>query len=253
MKPIEYNIMARREDDHWWYRGLRALVVGHLTRVHTRGGRRSIVDVGCGTGGCYRAVRTRFPDAAYVGIDLEPRALSHCCQRGLWELIRAAAHQLPVRRESADVVICLDVLCYASVCPRTALQQVYEALRPGGLLILNLPAFACLRGQHDVAVGIHRRFRAAEVRALLAHTGFALVTCPYWTMVLFFPLLAWRWLSRSDSGREPRSDVARLPGWLNAVCSALLGLEVSLTRWIALPLGSSVFLLAQKPKHSAGG
>jgi SAM-dependent methyltransferase len=247
MKHIEYDVMASLEDDYWWYRGLRTLTVDHLSRERGRGAARRIVDVGCGTGGCYRAIQRSFPGDTYVGIDLEPKALCYCRQRGARALIKAAGHDIPIRREYADVVICLDVLCYASVCPETALHQFYETLRPGGLLILNLPAFDILRGEHDIAVGIYRRFRRAEARSLLEQAGFTLVTSTYWNMALFLPMLVWRWLSRSNGAREPTSDVARSPSWLNPVLSALLWVEVRMTRWISLPLGSSVFLLAQKP------
>src|SRR5262249_17350100 len=233
---------------HWWYRGLRTLTVHHLTPEREGGAARRIVDVGCGTGGCAGAIQRSFPGDTYVGIDLEPKALCYCRQRGARALIRATAHHIPIRRAYADVIICLDVLCYAAVCPQTALHQLYETLRPGGLLILNLPAFAMLRGEHDRAVGISRRFRRVEARSLLEQAGFRLVTSTYWNMALFLPMLVWRWLTRSNGAREPASDVARSPSWLNPVLSAWLGVEVSMTRWISLPLGSSVFLLAQKPE-----
>jgi hypothetical protein len=63
---------------------------------------------------------------------------------------------------------------------------------------------------------------------------------------LFLPMLVWRWLSRSNGASEPTSDLARSPSGLNPVLSAWLWVEVRMTRWISLPLGSSVFLLAQK-------
>jgi SAM-dependent methyltransferase len=248
MRQNEYDVMASLEDDHWWYRGLRTLTVDHLSRGRGMGAAWRIVDVGCGTGGCYRAIQRRFLADTYVGIDLEPKALGYCRQRGVRALIRAAAHSIPIRPESADVIMCLDVLCYASTCPEAAIHQFYEALRPGGVLILNLPAFDILRGEHDIAVGIYRRFRRVEARSLLERAGFTLVTSTYWNITLFLPMLIWRWLSRSNGAREATSDVARSPSWLNPALSALLWVEVRVTRWISLPLGSSVFLVAQKPR-----
>jgi SAM-dependent methyltransferase len=247
MRQIEYDIMARVETDHWWYKGLRKLVVDSLSRGDVQSAPRDILDLGCGTGGCYRAIRDRFPQVCYVGIDLAPRALTYCRQQGLQRLIQASVNRVPVRRGQADVIVCLDVLCETAVCPTMALQECYEILRPGGVLILNLPAFESLRGQHDAAVGIRRRFRCGEARALLEQTGFQLQSSTYWNMVLFLPMLAWRCFSRSGDGREPRSDLTRSPGWLNPLLSALLWVEVTLARWASLPFGSSVFLVGQKP------
>jgi SAM-dependent methyltransferase len=247
MRQIEYDIMASVEGDHWWYKGLRKLVVDRLIPDDVRREPRDILDLGCGTGGCYRAIRSRFPEVGYVGIDIEPRALTYCRQHGLRTLVQASVNQLPLRRELADVVVCLDVLCETAVCPKTALHECYEILRPGGLLILNLPAFESLRGQHDSAVGIRRRFRAREARSLLEQTGFHLLSITYWNTALFLPMLTWRWFSRSEDGRAPRSDLTRSPRWLNPLLSALLWVEVTLTRWVSLPFGSSVFLVGQKP------
>ena len=246
MRSIEYDIMASREDDHWWYNGLRRLTVDNLAEARIQGGRINIIDVGCGTGGCYRAIRKTFPFITYVGIDLELKALHYARKRGLNGLIQASVNQIPLRRQSADVIICLDVLCYASVCPRTALEQFYEQLRPCGLLILNLPAMGILRGQHDLAVGIHRRFRKGEMRSLLRTTGFSLVTSTYWNSLLFPCMAAWRCLSRAQKDKEPASDLARIPQWLDPVLGGILRLEFMIARWLSLPFGSSLFLVAQK-------
>ena len=153
-------------------------------------------------------------------------------------------NQVPVRRESVDVIICLDVLCETTVCPKTALQQCYEILRPQGLLILNLPAFESLRGQHDSAVGIRQRFRSGEARSLLERTGFDLLSMTYWNMVLFLPLLAWRMGSRAYGVREPRSDLTRVPRWLDPLLEhASVGrahpqpLDIAAVRFVDLSRG----------------
>lgn len=246
MSAAEYAVMAAAEDDHWWYWTLRALVVESLARLGVASDRARIVDAGCGTGGCYRAVRARFPRVAYVGFDVEPTALGYCRQRGLSRLIRASVNEVPLRSACADVVICLDVLYFASICPRKALGQFHATLKPHGLLVLNLPAFNVLRGRHDLAVGIPRRFRQREVRSLVEEAGFVLVKVTYWNTLLFLPTLAWRWVSRLHDRAEPASDVMTLPAWVNPLLRALLALEVLASRWTSLPFGSSLFLLAQK-------
>jgi SAM-dependent methyltransferase len=247
MRPIEYDVMANVEGDYWWYKGLRRLVLHSLTHGRVKGAPRNILDLGCGTGGCYRAIRSRFPHASYVGVDVESKALRYCRQHGFSSLIQASVNQVPLRREWAEVIVCLDVLCETSVCPTAALHQCYEILRPQGLLILNLPAFESLRGQHDSAVGIRKRFRSGEARALLEQSGFHLLSATYWNMLLFLPMLVWRRLSQSGDEREPRSDLARTPRWLNPLLSTLLWAEVTIAPRVSLPFGSSIFLVGQKP------
>ena len=239
--------MAAAEDRLWWYRGLRRLIVRSLERHVPAGARSRIVDVGCGTGGTFQTVSGALPGVRYVGLDLEPKALGHCLARGLRSLIHASVNAMPLRARCADAVLCLDVLCYRGVDPETVLARFFEILRPGGLLIVNLPAFESLRGEHDLAVGIAHRFRAAELRRLCERTGFEIARLTYWNAALFLPLLVWRRLTRRAGEAQATSDTARSPGWLNPPLTGLILLEVELTRWISWPWGSSVLVVGRRP------
>jgi len=253
MEPAEYDVMAAAEDSLWWYRGLRRLVIETLEWAFPRGGPERIVDVGCGTGGCYVVVRDRFPTVRYVGIDPEPKAIAYCRARGLRDVIRASASEIPLRCGSADAVICLDVLYYPSVRPAAAMRDFYEVLKPGGVLILNLPAFESLRGQHDVAVTIPKRYRLREARSLCEGAGFRIARATYWNATFFLPLVVWRRLSRSKRDAIAHSDVDRSPPWLNALFHWVLSLELGALRWVALPFGSSAFVVARKPSRASCG
>jgi len=247
VKRGEYDVMASVEDHLWWYRGLRRLVVRSLAHNLSAGAASLIVDVGCGTGGTFRAVRAALPGVRYVGLDPEAKALEHCRSRGLRSLIQASVADMPVRLQSADALVCLDVLCYRGVDAAAALRRFFEVLRPGGVLVVNLPAFESLRGEHDLAVGIARRFRAAELQALCRRAGFTILLLSYWNAALFLPLWLWRQLSRSAGEAEARSDTARFPRWLNVLFTGLVLSEVGLTRWIRWPWGSSVVVVARRP------
>ena len=239
--------MAAAEERLWWYRGLRSLVVRSLTNHLPVGMQSLIVDVGCGTGGTFRAIRAALPGVRYVGLDLEPQALAHCRARGMSYLIQGSAADIPLRPQSADALVCLDVLCYHGVDPAATLRRFFEVLKPGGVLLVNLPAFESLRGEHDLAVGIARRFRAPQLRALCQGAGFDILLLSYWNAVLFLPLWAWRRLSRSTREDYATSDTARSPRWLNQLLAGLVLAEVGLTRWICWTWGSSVFVAARRP------
>jgi len=239
--------MAAAEDRLWWYRGLRRLVVSNLERFLPKRPSPLIVDIGCGTGGTFQAVRAAFPGIRYVGLDPEPKALEYCRARGLRARVRASANGVPFSAGTAEAVLCLDVLYYAGVNRPAALARFFEVLKPGGLLVLNLPAFEGLRGQHDLAVGIAKRFRASEVRALCEGAGFQVLIVTYWNATLLLPLLIWRWLSRAAGASLVRSDTGRSPRVLNSLLSAVVLIEVWLARWVRYPVGSSVFVVARRP------
>jgi SAM-dependent methyltransferase len=245
VKHDEYDVMAGVEDRLWWYRGLRRLVVRSLAH-YLPAGAPLIVDVGCGTGGTFQAVRAALPGVRYIGLDPEPRALEHCRSRGFRTLIQASVADMPVRRQSADALVCLDVLCCRGVDAAAALRRFFEVLRPGGVLFVNLPAFESLRGEHDLAVGVARRFRASELQALCQCAGFTILLLSYWNAALFLPLWLWRRLSRSAREAEATSDTARCPRWLNPVLTGVVLSEVALTRWLCWPWGSSVVVVARR-------
>jgi len=246
LKHGEYDVMAQVETEHWWYRTLHHLVAAELTRYTRRASLRVMADAGCGTGGLYVALRNRLSSVDYVGIDVERSALAHCRRRGARKLVCGSVNDLPLGPGVVDAIVPLDVLYFSTIDRRRALRQLRATLRPGGILVLNLPAFEALRGRHDEAVGIERRFRRKEVESLLDEAGFRDIKTTYWNLMLFVPLLAWRWLSRLGSDEQVRSDLTLPFRWVNRLLIVPLRLEAAVAlRW-GLPFGSSVLAVARR-------
>jgi hypothetical protein len=128
-----------------------------------------------------------------------------------------------------------------------ALAEFYRVLKKQALLILNLTAFECLRGQHDDAVTVKHRYIKKTLEPILLNAGFTIVEMTYWN-ALFFPLLViWRPLSRlfADTS-QPVSDLAPLPGWLNNMMTWISLKEMRVAHHLSPPFGSSIFVLAKK-------
>ncbi len=234
--------MADVEERHWWYRALRRRVVSDLEADGLRDG-DPVLDAGCGTGGTWRALSRRWPALDYTGLDPAEEALAASRAAGAPRLARGGLDDAsPVSGQRA--ILSLDTLYYAAD-ESAALGRLREALRPGGCLILNLPAFDCARGRHDEAVGVTRRYRRGYVSALLSGAGFAVERCEYWNTALFPAALAWRAASRVAAG-EARSDLAVPPAPLNAALAGWLALEGRLGRLAPPPFGLSVYALARR-------
>jgi SAM-dependent methyltransferase len=248
MLEAEYATMFGAEERHWWYLGLHDQVRQAFARC--RGlvsGPGRVLDAGCGTG----KILELLGDVRPVGLDLSATALSLARRRGPFPLVRASAVTLPFAAASFDVAVSLDVL--ANVPPDAvgpAFDELFRVLAPGGALILNLVAFQGLYSQHDRAVGVVRRYRAGEVRRLLVRAGFTLDILSYSNTILF-PAAALVRLARKRrrAGQVPVSDLAPLPGPVNAALAAVRRLEnaIIVGQGYALPFGLSVFALARKP------
>lgn len=235
MKPGQHDLLRAVEDEHWWYRTLHTQVLDALKR-HARPGAR-VFDAGCGTGG----LLARLGDFGARGCDASAQAVEHCRARGLRSVVLSRVETLPCDDASFDAVLSLDVLYHAGVDEMAALHEARRVLRPDGLLVLNLPAFECLRVDHDTAVDGVRRYRAREVRQLLSTSGFQLITLHYWNAWLFLPLLL-----RRRFGRAPAGDLVLPPRWLNALLATFARLDTCCCRVLRVPFGSSVFALARR-------
>lgn len=254
MLEAEYAAMRQAEERHWWYLGLHDQVRRALTRC--RGlvsGPGRVLDAGCGTG----KVLELLADVKPVGLDLSSTALSLARERGDFPLVRASAVTLPFADAAFDVALSLDVLANVPPCDvPAAFAELYRVLAPGGALVLNLVAFQALYAEHDRAVGVVRRYRAGEVREMLAGAGFALDILSY-SNTLLFPAAALVRLARRRRRPdcEPVSDLTPLPGPLNAALAAVRRLEnaIIVGQNRTFPFGLSVFALARKPGRGISG
>lgn len=237
MEPAEYDRMRAAESSHWWYRGLRALVRQHLPADASR-----VLDAGCGTGAQLADLGTRKG----AGIDAAPAALAHCRARGLTALARASVSALPFPDNCFDAVVSLDVLYHRAVGdPVVALQEYRRVLRPGGVLILNVPAYAWLHSRHDEAIHTGRRFTRGALVRMVEDAGLEIRRATYWNTVLF-PAVAMLRLAGKASG-DARSDLEATPGRLQqCVGNAALAVERGMMKGVNLPVGLSVFVVARK-------
>ena len=177
MNLDEYAVMRAAEDHHWWYRALRDVIRLHWER-HVAVPRPRLLDVGCGTGANLALLA---PLSEPAGIDVAPEAVAACRERGLVATAVASAASLPFGPESFDVVLSCDVLGHRSLADRALpLREMARVLRPGGLVLLNLPAFQWLLSPHDEAYGQDHRFTRREAVLLLQAAGFEPVAASYW-------------------------------------------------------------------------
>jgi SAM-dependent methyltransferase len=247
LNEAEYQNIYESEERQWWYGGMRAISRALLEpplRALGEGGRAlRLLDAGCGTGRNLDELG-RFGRAA--GIDLSPEALRFCRKRGV-AAARAALLALPFRDQSFDCVTSFDVVYHAWVTDdRAAVREMARVLRPGGLLLVRVPAFRLLWGGHDVEVQSRHRYTRGELLALLRDSGLVTLRSTYCNSFLFPLLLLRRGLDRL-TGRTG-SDVGFLPAPLEWSFGALLRLEAAcVRRGLSFPVGASVVALARKP------
>ena len=139
------------------------------------------------------------------------------------------------------------MLCHRGVDEHAALASIHRCLKPGGVAVLNLPAYRWLFSAHDVAVDNVRRYGRGDVRRLLSSAGFAQVRLRYWNTLLF-PLMVARRKILRPAAHGPASDVALLSAPVEQLFRAVVSAESGLLRLgVPLPFGGSLLATAIKP------
>jgi len=248
----EYQKMAECERDHWWYRSL------HEQCLHAIAGMRAeqplnILDAACGTGGLLLKLLRNCGDQLY-GFDLSPLAVERAQARGLNVVqadLRSLSGVFPLT--FFDVIVSNDSLYFLSECEQNVfVRACHERLRPGGLLIMNLPARREFSGAHDQAVGIARRFETKDVARLVQTGPWILVRNKSWPMFLSPLVLAVRTIQRLRMRFSPpdtvvSSDVDMPSRGLNAFLHGLTSVE---RFWPGHGYGSSILLVMRKPARN---
>jgi SAM-dependent methyltransferase len=249
MHEAEYRKLAGVEDRMWYFHALHTLVERQLRR--SLGNRPArLLDAGCGTGGLIFRMSEAHPAWRWTGVDLSPLALELAAAR--WSatsgragepptLLEADITALPFPDAQFDAITSADVLYHVAE-DNAALRELRRVLRPGGALILNLPAHPWLWSYHDEAVAGLRRYRRGELRSQLLAAGFTEASLTHWNTLLL-PLIAARrkLLPPPESG----SDVQGYSWPLEVLGRAATAAERIWLQAASLPFGSSLLAVAR--------
>lgn len=245
MDPQEYEIMYSVEDHHWWYLGMEAITRSILNKWYHANGSLSVLDAGCGTGA---ALTTYLAEYGHVtGFDFSAIALKFCQRRKADRLAQASVTHLPFAASTFDLITSFDVLYERGVADEVeALSEFSRVLVKGGRVLLRLPAYDWLRGQHDIGIHTARRYTAGRAKNLLKETGFSIEHVSYANTFMFPAALLKRMTERIWPPNVEQSDLTLNAGVLNQLLRNVLAFEAPLISRFGLPFGLSVIAIGRK-------
>lgn len=243
MQQHTYPILYEMEEAHWWHVGRRRIIASFVEEIcrSLKETRPRILDVGCGTGANLKML-AQFGDAE--GVDVSEDALDFCRARGLQNVRRGAAEELPYEDGSFDLVTALDVVEHLDD-DVTGLKEMYRVLRPGGYALLFVPAFMFLWGVQDDVSNHRRRYTLPDLRQRVEEQGFEVKRATYANISFFAPILLGRALMRV-TGLTPASENNINISALNGVLGRVFGAEGSLLHHMNFPFGVSALCVAQR-------
>jgi ubiquinone/menaquinone biosynthesis C-methylase UbiE len=235
------------EDTHWWFRGRRRIFERVLAPLAATGTPMRILDIGFGTGAMLTFL-SRY--GAVLGMDMSAEAIRFARTRCDRPMLQGSILQVPLRDGAVDMVTAFDIVEHVDD-ERGALAELARVCRPGGRLLMTVPAFQFLWGNQDVISHHRRRYTLGQLRAGVEAAGFRILTLTYFNALLF-PIVAAVRLARRLRGGSAGDDVPKSdftmtkPGLMNDALTRVFAAEGRvLTRW-RLPVGVSLLCLAER-------
>ncbi|MDV3458752.1 class I SAM-dependent methyltransferase [Sphingomonas sp. HF-S4] len=241
MDRIVYERMAAHDTTHWWYRARRDILAEYLTRWGGLPEDARILEIGCGTG-------HNLPMLAQFGeidaIEIDETAGAKASERlGKPVGTSPLPDLVGIEPGSYDLVAVLDVIEHVED-DVAALKAIATALKPGGKILITVPAHQWMWSAHDVVNHHKRRYSKAGFAALLDKAGLRGAKLGYFNSLLFPVAVAARFAGKL-MGKDD-SDDSPPPKPLNTLFEGIFRVERHLVGRIPLPPGLSLITLASK-------
>ncbi len=240
MESENYDFIYKIERENWWYSAKRHLI----EKILEKSGRKfeSALDIGCGVG-ANTEVLERFSKKT-TGVDISKKAIDYAKQKHpSSRFLLANATKLPFAKNSFDMVLCSEVIEH--VDDRKAIKEIHRVLKPGGLLMLTVPAHMRLWNFNDRFSHHLRRYELNEVKSLLGDK-FKIKNIGHWNLVSYLPARILARLNNTWLGKKNTNNLYLVPRFMNKALLGILKIENALfTRNVSFD-GVSVVCVAER-------
>ena len=240
MNPEEYDNMARVEREHWFYTGKRSIARWAIRTFAAARDDATLLDCGAGTG-CFALEMT----ATHQVSVLDDHAESLTLLREKFsesQVHEGSASKMPLPDASVDVITLLDVLEHVED-DVAAVAEIHRVLKPGGVLVLTVPAMMQLWSNWDEVLHHFRRYHRAGLRSMFTSENWTVEHIKYMNTMVF-PLV---WLARKLRGKDgsTRSEEYVPPGWINGLLRWVF-VQSAVSRWWPAPFGVGLLLVVRR-------
>ncbi len=244
METFEYANLDRVERDHWYYSGKRRIVTAWLQKTRPLAATDTVLDFGAGTGvfalgllgRCRVLVHDSYPESQIMLRQRFPAS----------SVLPPTTDGIPLPEGAVDAATALDVLEHIED-DAAAVAELYRVLRPGGRLVVTVPASMALWSDWDVTLRHFRRYDRKGLGALFAGPGWEVERLTYtniFTWPAVYLLRKWRKLRPAAPGSVRAEDKVP-PAWLNQLLRFLFTAP-AISSWFPAPFGVSLLLVARK-------
>ncbi len=236
MEKNTYHLMRQIEDSHWWFVARRKIIETQVDSLDLPA-QAQILEIGCGTGGNI-ALLNRFGEVTCV--ESNESAAKMAEDRKIAPVHSGKLpHNLPEFPQKFDVVTLFDVLEHIKD-DEESLKICGSLLKPGGRIILTVPAFNYLWSQHDDENHHQRRYRRQDLVELTERCGLSLNYVSYFNFWLFPVVAAIRLFRTIIPYKSSWQDMRPPKKGVNKILQTVLSSERYILKRSSLPFGVSL-------------
>lgn len=232
------------EQHHWWHAARREIIHSFLHRYTPAQTGPRWLDIGCGTG----VLLHSFKDIAdKMGVELDPACVERGRAKGLSISTTDVAWDFRAYG-TFDLITMCDVIEHLQN-EREAIDAALDALKPGGIALVTVPALKCLWSSHDEINHHYRRYDEKQLSRLFDPEKWEILRSSYFCSLLF-PLI---WAARTMkklrqrwTGAAPDHDFSFGPGIIDTTLYHIFRTERRLLQMSDLPVGSSLIVVARR-------
>lgn len=221
----DYELQTHQaEDRHWWYRGRRKVLDRVIDDLRIPA-RAQILDAGCGSG---RNMIEFARHGVVTGVELSETSVYLARERDAGEVVEGSVLEMPFAEGTFDLAASLDVIEHLED-DLAALRELRRVVKPGGTLLVTVPAYQWLWSGHDEVNHHHRRYTRRTLQRVGEEAGWQQVRTTYFNSLLLPAAILLRVLDRfSRKTTESSLDLWVPPAPLNWLLERPLALEASL-------------------------
>jgi SAM-dependent methyltransferase len=210
-----------------------------------------ILEVGCSSGFMLRLIRKGLPEAFLIGSDYVGGGLLRLADElPDIPLLQFDLSKCPLPDGSIEAVVLLNVLEHIAD-DRSAMNQAYRILKPGGIAVIEVPAGPRLYDAYDKILMHERRYSLGQLKKLVLGAGFEILAHSH---LGFFLYPGFWWVKRRNRKYFAKDEnvqkeiVAKNIGATkeSRLLKTVLQMELALGRYVAYPFGIRCLLTCRR-------
>lgn len=243
-----FEFLFEMEQRHFWHIGRKEIIYDVLKRNTPHLAELRMLEIGCGNGSVLAYLKENGVNIE--GGDIFIEGLKFCQQRAdPVALYQVDILSLPFHNDF-DIIGVFDVLEHIEEDEK-ALAEISQALKPGGTIFITVPAHKLLWSYFDESSNHKRRYSRKEIVTKLERNDFVIKKMSFYMFFLFPLMLSIRMINntlrRNEAKRNARTSIElKTVPLVNRIFLELLRLEKWLLRYLDLPFGASIMVLAEK-------